>query len=485
MAYNIHRIAKKLEKPVTRDSFLTWNLNYQSYCRQNPAFRKFLPGGTLTTWKAYDEDETRGINVIKVNAAGADVLDDEATDATRSALSEFLSSLGGFYPENFTHTVVFESTSYNWVMDRIKITFKLETKGIGFLTGGNIKIDFGEDGQTHQQGFQAVKEFYCNSLQKEGSLYKEKTLTTHETLTPLSENFIVEKWLEMIDTRLKQHIAQTRGHLFTPDRPNLYDVQAQLCEQMDTMLQELSASSVPSVGRAGFQPQGMPRRVPYQQQHRRAGPPRSPSAAPHMAGRPSGSRAGCPPDTCVRCFEARRFGPASKNHRAATCPFPKNNHPMRILLVNQTPTNNQTQLPRIQEIQLQPSLLDQSQPGQPEAAQEEEYYDDSPQNYDSELYDDYTQSLANKDYYYYLDSSLFPSTHHDSDTTPDTTTTTLNPTVSVIPTRSIQKFSFLNKGSQAQLSLDSGCEGCCMTEAEAIRLGVPIIPLDPADNIPH
>ena len=194
MAYNIHRIAKKLEKPVTRDSFLTWNLNYQSYCRQNPAFRKFLPGGTLTTWKAYDEDETRGINVMKVNTAGADVLDDEATDATRSALSEFLSSLGGFCPENFTHTVVFESTSYNWVMDRIKITFKLETKGIGFLTGGNIKIDFGEDGQTHQQGFQAVKEFYCNFLQKEGSLYKGKTLTTHETLTPLAENFIVEKY---------------------------------------------------------------------------------------------------------------------------------------------------------------------------------------------------------------------------------------------------------------------------------------------------
>ena len=210
----------------------------------------------MSTWKAFDEDDTRGITVMKTNNDGEDVLDDDATDTTRSNLSEFLSTLGGFCPENFTHTVVFESTSYNWVMDKIKITFKLDTKGIGFLTGGNIKIDFGEDGQTFQQGFQAIKEFYCNCLQKTGTKYKGKTLTTPETLTPLTENFITEKWLEMIDPKLKQHIAQTRGHLFSIDRPNLYDVQPQLCEEMETMLQELSASTVPSVGRAGFQPKG-------------------------------------------------------------------------------------------------------------------------------------------------------------------------------------------------------------------------------------
>ena len=91
----------------------------------------------MSTWKAFDEDDTRGITVMKTNNDGEDVLDDDATDTTRSNLSEFLSTLGGFCPENFTHTVVFESTSYNWVMDKIKITFKLDTKGIGFLTGGN------------------------------------------------------------------------------------------------------------------------------------------------------------------------------------------------------------------------------------------------------------------------------------------------------------------------------------------------------------
>ena len=60
----------------------------------------------MSTWKAFDEDDTRGITVMKTNNDGEDVLDDDATDTTRSNLSEFLSTLGGFCPENFTHTVV-------------------------------------------------------------------------------------------------------------------------------------------------------------------------------------------------------------------------------------------------------------------------------------------------------------------------------------------------------------------------------------------
>ena len=82
----------------------------------------------------------------------------------------------------------------------------------------------------------------------------------NEPLTPLAENMIVEKWLEMIDQRLRTHIMQTRGHLFTDERPNLFDNQTQLCEQMETMLQELGNKEGPGINRAGFSFQGGPRR---------------------------------------------------------------------------------------------------------------------------------------------------------------------------------------------------------------------------------
>ena len=90
------RRTQKLKTPVTRDSFLTWNLNHQSYCRQDASLRKFLPGGTMSTWKALDEDKTRGILIMKADDDGNKVTDVDATDNIRSALSEFLSLLGAY-----------------------------------------------------------------------------------------------------------------------------------------------------------------------------------------------------------------------------------------------------------------------------------------------------------------------------------------------------------------------------------------------------
>ena len=53
-----------------------------------------------------------------------------------------------------------------------------------------------------------------------------------------------------------------------------------------------------------------------------------------------------------------------------------------------------------------------------------------------------------------------------------------------IPIRKIQNVVFLVNKKVAQLSLDSGCEGDCIQEAECQRLGIPILPLDSTDTQP-
>ena len=67
-----------------------------------------------------------------------DEINDEATNAARASLAEFLNILGTYAPADFMHTVVYESTSYNWVLDKIRTTFRLKTKGLGFLAAGTI-----------------------------------------------------------------------------------------------------------------------------------------------------------------------------------------------------------------------------------------------------------------------------------------------------------------------------------------------------------
>ena len=239
----------KLKTPITRDSFLIWTLNQKSYCRQFPDWIPFLPGGTRSNWTCFDDDPTRGLTIIKKvkNLLGIieDQVDEDATNKLRNGLEELLECIGTYCPENFLYTVVNESTSFEWILTRIKETFKLDTKGIAFLSAGDIQVNIGQDGQTYQQLFQAVRERYCSSLLKKGDKFKGKLLERDETLTPFGENTIVEKWLDLINPGLKAHVVQTRGSLFNDERPTLADNQRQLSDQMDTLLQEVQAKKSP------------------------------------------------------------------------------------------------------------------------------------------------------------------------------------------------------------------------------------------------
>ena len=406
-----------------------------------------------------------------------EVADDIETNKCRNALEEFLVCLGTYSPEHFMYTVIQESTSYEWVLKRIQETFNLNTKGVRFLAGCQLKTGDGEEAQTHQQKYQAVREWCCSSLLKKGDRYKGKALDKDEVLTPFGENIIVEKWLDNTHLQLKAHIMQTRGSLFTEERPNLSDNQKQICEQMEVLLQEIELKEKnPSINRTGFAP---PSR---QQRHftpRPSYPIRAVHRPAHSGAGQTGGMAACPPNMCRRCYEAGRHGPASRTHFAADCPNPdmrRSNQRMKILFVpTQEPVRNgpvyhttpqaYQNSPQIQEIQLTDDLLqqeDQYEMGQDQL--DDDYYEDPNISYD------FTNMSLNKYSYPYICPI------------PD-----LSPTINLIPTRSIQKFTFLSTGKQAQavLAIDSGCEGNCMREDEVNRLGFAIKALDEDDLIPN
>ena len=499
------RKAYKLKTPVTRDSFLTWDLNHKSFCRQNVEWQKFLPGGTNSTWKRYDEDDTHGITIYEtqmrvINGRQERVptqhTDETATNKARAALQEFLVVLGTYAPENFMHTIVNESTSYNWVLEKIKTTFNLNTRGLGFLSAGDIKFDIGDDGQTYQQVYQAIKEFYCSSLLKKGDKHEGQELDKNEPLTPLCKNFIVEKWLDTINPELKNHIRNTRGSLFTEERPSLSDNQLQLCEQMPTLLQELENNPSPSLNRTsmapapttvlGTDPTTINRTGFYSQPRRNNFPlnrrPQQNLARPNQynASRNNPMVSSCPPDTCYRCYEAGRRGPATKTHMAAQCNLPRRGgggrggpQQMRVFLMPTYNGNFQDQLPaQIQEIHLDQGLLQQDHPDQ-QWDQQEVYGNDQEDGY----YYENDNFYENKDLYQYYGLPTYSRAEQSHHLPP--------PTINIIPTRPIQKFTFLCKNRQAVLAVDSGCEADCMTETEAKRLKLKILPLEQHDRTPN
>ena len=150
-----------------------------------------------------------------------------------------------------------ESVSFEWILERIKKTFKLSTKGESFLDGLDIKFEFDES-FTYQQAWMMLKNKYVSSLLQKDDICMGEKRDNKEVLSPLAMNFLVREWLQKIDPRLPNHVRHSRGHLFTTQRPTLACNQEILCDQIDTMLQELDSkeTSANSQVNVNYIPQG-------------------------------------------------------------------------------------------------------------------------------------------------------------------------------------------------------------------------------------
>ena len=63
---------------------------------------------------------------------------------------------------------------------------------------------------------------------------------SHQIFAPMAESMIVLRWLEAIHPSLHRHIQETRrASLFTIAKPSFADIQPDLCEPMDSLLQEI------------------------------------------------------------------------------------------------------------------------------------------------------------------------------------------------------------------------------------------------------
>jgi len=304
--------------PMSRDDLSTWEYNHLSFSRQKETWQEFLPGGTHTTWIAEDDDETHGITVYK---ADLETVDPDKTNKKRSAFKDFLSALAIHCPTNYAATIKREATSWKWVIDYLKNGYNLNTKGEQFLAGNDIKFVF-DDTFSYQQGYMVLRDYYISSLAEKDTMFKGKRIEAKEKLSPLSELFIVERWLAKIDPRLPAHVQRTRGQLFSETKPTLACNQRIICDQIDHMLNELDGQSsvgnvtsanttanvnvgyVPS-NRAGFSGG----RYPFQRGMRGF----------RGQGRQSGPRPVRPaPSHCLHCLEAKRYD-ASITHPSSRC----------------------------------------------------------------------------------------------------------------------------------------------------------------------
>ena len=393
---------KPTDGVMTRDDVALWEYTLLAACRQLADWQQFLPGGGHSSWTATDDDPTNGLT----NADAA------VQTKLRNDFANYLTCVATHCPTGFMDTVMRESTSFKAIIDQIKKTYGLDSKGEKFLSIIDIKLEFSPT-FTYDHGYLEVRDFCQQSLLPSGTIFKTKARAQQETLSPLAENFIMKEFLVKVHPKLPDHIKNTKGHLFTNERPTLACNKAILIDMMDSMLAEIEAADAMtagniSVAQMGRPPPprggrgGPPPRFPYRGQTNFRGPPRGfpRGGRPPFPVRPSYQAQGRGEADCTHCVEARMFD-SSKGHTYRDCPFrlglatpyqqssyqrrPQSNNGMKILLL-QDPSFQDQQIqdpqavPSYQNLPLQEvAPSDQSYYGQPQYSymdtQAEPYYD--------------------------------------------------------------------------------------------------------------
>ena len=242
---------------VSRDDFETWWHFVTLYCQQNQDYNQFFPGGKYDTWIPETMDATRGITIEPIQ--NPEDIVEAALEATRKTsqlrllLSSLLTTIAAFCPEGTFKPVLSESSSIQWIKDRIAKVCKIQTTGRHLPKILNIKWDSEKD--TPDAFFLKIKSAFQDSLMPKGTRYHGIPLTTPETMGPLTESIIVIKWLEAIHPALPNYIMENRGDLFTDQTPNFCDIQPELCNIMDSLLAKVQESDyMPTAARVETQP---------------------------------------------------------------------------------------------------------------------------------------------------------------------------------------------------------------------------------------
>ena len=239
---------------VKKDDFETFWHILITYCQQDYEYMDFFEGGTLSQWRALAVDNTRGINIT----ATEDEINNSATAAEdarkktlmkRAALNSLLTTIAAYCPYGMFKSIITDSTSIEWIKQRLIKVCNVETNGRHLPKVMNISFNRGEESPA--AFFERIKSTFMDSLNSAGTMYHGSPLTTPETLSPTFESMLVILCLKAIHPSLPDFIMENKGNLFSNAQPNYCDIQGELWETMDTLLAQLenqeSASRINTV----------------------------------------------------------------------------------------------------------------------------------------------------------------------------------------------------------------------------------------------
>ena len=181
----------------------------------------FFKGGAHENWISECKDPTRGKEDAKVQVA----------------LHNILTTIASFCPNGTFQTITTEAHSLEWIYKRVAKMCHIQIGGRHLVNAWELKYD--PENESPDIFYMRCKAAFSENLLAKDDYYHAEQLATTEAFSPMAESMVVLRWLEGIHKALPRHIQDTRAALFITAKPSFADIQPDLCELMDTLLQEI------------------------------------------------------------------------------------------------------------------------------------------------------------------------------------------------------------------------------------------------------
>ena len=119
---------------ITDVQFDIWREELEIYLEQETKFEKFLTGGRYQKWKPGETLETRIATPVQPDK-------EEDLPRIQKELRQFVSLIGKYVHTDYYNPIIKHSTSLQWIYNKIRQDYAIETKGVHFLNIIDLKWD--------------------------------------------------------------------------------------------------------------------------------------------------------------------------------------------------------------------------------------------------------------------------------------------------------------------------------------------------------
>lgn len=217
----IHPPKQLPEQAISQQQFEDWVNELEIYLGQDDNMARFMSDGLYHEWLSQEQDPNRLRELLdgdpdapEENAQNRDAKQRELLAKRRRELRTFIGQVAKSASKNMYAGIVCYATSLNWIYNKIREDYDIQTKGIHYLN--IVDVTYNPDTKTPAGFYHEYRTVILNNIGRRGETIHwylaaptgHQQLAADEVIGPLFEDVILMNVLLLIDPRLPKFIRK-------------------------------------------------------------------------------------------------------------------------------------------------------------------------------------------------------------------------------------------------------------------------------------